>query len=266
MRRRRQRNPLLVRILLISIGVHIIALPILAHYGAFDKLKHEFADSKVVLVNLTPVEQDKPKESAKPKKTAAKTQNQKKGPAAPKAGSGPKSNLNLPKIVTTGPSTGDADGTTPAVDSGTGTAGQVPTAKNDGTKPGGDEGTKPVDANPTKPADPTKTEKTPEPPVKPPIVPVKHVPVYADVEPSYQPQPVIPDELRADALDKTVVVEFTISPDGKPASVEIAQSSGIRELDDAALKAARLWKFKPATLDGQPTDSKLRLRIQFKVD
>src|SRR5579859_7644408 len=55
MRRRRRKNNLLTRIIVASVFAHAIALPIAAHYGAFEKLKQEFGASKVVIITTPPL-------------------------------------------------------------------------------------------------------------------------------------------------------------------------------------------------------------------
>jgi len=80
-----------------------------------------------------------------------------------------------------------------------------------------------------------------------------------------QPQPTIPDDFRSDALDTTVVVDVTVGPDGAPTSASISQSTGKRELDKLAVDAAKQWRFKPATRDGEPVESRVRLHIEFQV-
>ena len=50
MRRRRQKNPLLMRIIVISVAVHIVALPVLAHFGAFKKIQEHFVEAKIVVL------------------------------------------------------------------------------------------------------------------------------------------------------------------------------------------------------------------------
>ena len=62
-----------------------------------------------------------------------------------------------------------------------------------------------------------------------------------------------------------MVAEFTVGKDGAPAQVQIVRSSGNPELDRLALDTARKWRFKPATRDGQPIESVVRLHIQFQV-
>src|SRR5579862_2336403 len=77
MSRRRQRSPLLGRIILISLAAHVVALPILAHYGAFDKMRKSFGTATIVM--LAPDKSlVKPPELANKAKKAA-TQNVKQG-------------------------------------------------------------------------------------------------------------------------------------------------------------------------------------------
>ena len=103
-RKRRKGNPLLTRILLISVIVHIIALPIAAHYGAFKNIVRGARDSHIVmLTNSIKESQEHAKEKAKTKKVEHKTTDSK---ATDKAKG---NNLPQPKVVTSGPATGPGD-------------------------------------------------------------------------------------------------------------------------------------------------------------
>jgi protein TonB len=259
MSRRRKRNPLLTRIILISVAVHAVALPIAAHYGAFEKLKQQFGTANVVLVTQTEVQRDKAEQ--KSEKKTAKTQTARKGPSVAHH-AGPKSNLNMPKVVATTTQGGDSGG--PTVDSGTGKAGEIPRPKTDPNAGGVTAPTPPpVTPNPTPPVV-EKKEPVVEP-KQPPVTPKKAA-IFTSVEATFSPQPTIPDDLREEALDKTFVAEFTVASDGSPADVKVVQSTGIQELDQIALKTARQWRFRPATKDGEAVEGKVRLRIEFKVD
>ncbi len=276
MRRRRQKNPLLMRILGISILLHLLLLPVLAHYGAFKKIQQQFVEARMVVMPAP--EQEKPKaEVKKEPKTAKKT-----APVAKKSAAttphqhqaAQKSNLNQPKVVASaGSGAGSDDG--PTVDAnGTGKAGELPTQKTDTTPPTvKQEATMPpvVVKKPDLPKTDTPKivkNETPEPKVvsSPEIKPeIKNAPVYSEVQAIDTPQPTIPDDLRAEALHATFVAEFVVGVDGKPSSVKAAQSTGNDELDRLALETARKWRFKPATRDGQPIESRVRLHIEFQV-
>lgn len=280
MRRRRQRNPLLMRIIVISVLVHILALPVLAHYGAFQKLQRQFGGNiEARLIKLPPPEKIKTEvKKPQPQHLAHKT------PAARKSASSAshphqmaqKSNINQPKVVASAGGPGGGGGDQPTIDnSGSGKVGQVPAEnKPAGPVPGTGSNTAPPTPQP-QPAvrQETPPPVTPAPPPKPkeetpaPPPPVKKEPVFTTAEPipSQSPKPAIPDDLRSDALDKTVVAEFTVGPDGTPSNVKITQSTGNDALDRIALDTAKQWRFKPATRDGQPIESRVRLHIEFQV-
>ncbi len=264
MARRRQKNPLLAKILLISLAVHAIALPVLAHYGAFSKISRVFGASQVVMI--APAPEERPKEKV-PAKQAKKAENQpatKKGASAPSHSAARQhSNLNQPAVVASGPGSG---GTGPAIEQGTGKAGEVPTVKPKGPPEAG----APTGSAPsTSPRNETTPQPTASPTPKPaeptPAAP-KRVPVYREAEATYQPEPVIPDEFRAEALDKTCVLELTVGDSGAVTSARVSTSCGIRELDELALRTAKTWRFQPATADGAPMEGHVRLRIEFRVE
>ncbi len=259
MSRRRKKNPLLTRIIVISLAAHVIAVPILAHYGAFDKMKKSFGTATVVMLDQQKkVVQPPPpvKKKAVPQaQTANRNQNKGQSPAR----------TDLTKVAVD--DSGGGNG--PDVPQGTRTGGTPPPGTNLNPNKGPDTNdTKATTPPPVKPLD-----KPPAPPPTPPVKPVeptvtkpKHVPVYTEVEPVYQPEPAIPDDLRSEPLDKTAVIEVTIEADGSIATAALAQGTGLKELDDIAMKTAKTWRFKPATADGEAVSGKLRLRIEFKVE
>ena len=271
MRRRHQKNPLLMRIIGISILFHVIALPILAHFGALKKIQERFTGPQIVFVPPPPpVEPEKhevKKATPHPRTTAHQATH-----AQARAGQTQrKSNLNIPHVIS---GKGDSG---PSVEQGNKDPGFVPTPKSDGNKTV--EATPPVETvKPIeKPAVATEVVKPIEKPVKPiekPVitapttVPTKPaVPMYTSAEPmgDHQPQPTIPDDLRTDPLDKMCVVEFLVGIDGRPINVRIAASTNNQQLDQLALDAARRWRFRPATRDGQPVEGRVRLHIEFQV-
>lgn len=276
MPRRRKKNPLLMRILVISVVAHIIILPVAAHFGAFDKMKKEFGTSRVVMVTVPPDDPKKP--PAKETKKAHKTQSaSKKAPSASsKATSAAKSsNLPQPKVVAAAGG-GDGEGGGATVDpNGTGKAGQLPTNP---TPPGGGGGTpvtppdKPVET--LTPPNPTPPKPEPPKPAAPAEAPKPEAPKPAEPKPKKfvqietvsAPEPQIPDDLRGEPFEKTLVVEADVDTEGKPMDVKIVESTGTKELDDIGLDTARKYRFKPATLDDTPVAGHVRFRIVFKVE
>ena len=61
----------------------------------------------------------------------------------------------------------------------------------------------------------------------------------------------------------TVQVRVTVAADGSVDRLALAQTSGNRELDRAALEAVRRWRFQPATRDGQPVVAEVIVPLDF---
>ncbi len=283
MRRRKQRNPLLKWIIVITILLHIILLPILAKFGAFKRAREMYTVGEVKMVTLPPLPPPvKPPEAKK----EAKAKPPKPNPAAKQAKattphqsrSAARTALSQPHVAVASGAGGDTGGG--VADVGTGKAGELPTVKADTTQPT----IKAPDPAPIVKAEPkpdpkpepmpiAKAEPKPEPkpelkPVPVPIVepkPVPRAPVYTEAAQTFAPQPAIPDDLRGTALDTTVVVEIVVDENGSPSDVRLAKPTGNDELDRIALDTARKWKFKPALRDGQPVQSRVRLHIEFQV-
>ena len=274
MSRRNKKNPLLMRIIGVSIAVHIVALPVLAKFGAFKKIQQTFQGPQIVFVPPPPLDEKVEKKAEKAKKTAHVQK--KSAAAAPKqvAQNTQKPQDDHNKLLGDSKS---SDGQGDGVAQGSGNL--APGAIGNDTKPGG-AGTTEIVKPAEKPVEPTKPIEKPVEPIKPvekpvepikpiekPVVPAPHIPVFASAEPAdeRQPKPTIPDDLRGDDFDKSCVVEFTVGADGKPVTVKISQSTDVKELDRLALEAARQWRFKPATRDGEPVESRVRLHIEFQV-
>ena len=92
----------------------------------------------------------------------------------------------------------------------------------------------------------------------------KMAPTHGPV-PLYAPEPTIPGYLRNQVMKASVVVEFLISSQGA-FHIRLISSSGNEELDAAALATLKKWQFRPAEQDHKAIDSKVRLRIVFKVE
>ncbi len=272
-RRRRKGNPLLVKIVVVSVAAHAIALPILAHFGAFDKIKREFGTSRVVMVTLPPVPPEKPHVAPKAEKKT-KTAAAKKPGGAPKASAAQKAGLPQPKVVaSTGPADGAGGGATVDADA-TGKAGVLPSGVGGSPTPAPKPPETPPAPPETKPETPVQPppklpETKPEPPPAEPKKPDPPAPKprrIVQAETLEAPTPTIPDELRAEPFEKTLVVEADVDAGGRPTNVRVAQTTGVKALDDSGLDAARRYRFKPATIDDEPVEQHVRFRIVFKVE
>jgi protein TonB len=62
-----------------------------------------------------------------------------------------------------------------------------------------------------------------------------------------------------------VVVNVLVGPDGRVEDVVVLKSSGYSRLDDAAVKSARGWKFKPGTRGGIAAATWVSLPVRFQL-
>jgi TonB family protein len=94
-------------------------------------------------------------------------------------------------------------------------------------------------------------------------VPVKHEPVVVPtalltrIDVRYPPQAV------RERHQGTVILLTLVDEKGMPAQILVQRSSGFRELDRAAIGAAKQWVYRPETADGVPRQSYARTPINF---
>jgi protein TonB len=62
------------------------------------------------------------------------------------------------------------------------------------------------------------------------------------------------------------VLRVQIQVDGMPGAIEIVQSAGYRELDDAAIEAVRAAQFVPARRDGILVSSWVEVPVTFRLN
>jgi protein TonB len=78
-----------------------------------------------------------------------------------------------------------------------------------------------------------------------------------------QVQPTYPAMAKLARIQGPVVLRMTIDSQGIPTEVQVA--SGHHALQAEAVRAARLWRFVPATVDGLPTAATFQLTILFTL-
>lgn len=107
--------------------------------------------------------------------------------------------------------------------------------------------------------------------VGPPPTPVKPaVPEPAITQPMADPrlglsEPSYPASERRDGHEGTVLLAFEVLENGRVGQVRIEQSSGRERLDEAAVRQASRWRFKPGTRDGVPVAMWKRIPVHFRL-
>lgn len=75
-----------------------------------------------------------------------------------------------------------------------------------------------------------------------------------------------PTSARREKHEGTVVVRVEVLTDGHVGRVELARSSGFDDLDQAAVKAARDWRFEPATDGSRAIVSWTDVRYRYVLE
>ncbi|HEY7579211.1 MAG TPA: energy transducer TonB, partial [Acetobacteraceae bacterium] len=78
-------------------------------------------------------------------------------------------------------------------------------------------------------------------------------------------EPVYPPDAARRSQQGAVILLIHVSPDGLPAGVDVAQTSGFTSLDRAAREAVLTWHFLPAIRDGSPIAFDMALRVVFHL-
>jgi TonB family protein len=77
-------------------------------------------------------------------------------------------------------------------------------------------------------------------------------------------RPVYPDEARKARVQGVVILELVVERDGSVSSARPLRSLPMG-LTEAAIEAARSWRYQPATLDGQPVSVFLAAAVVFSI-
>lgn len=110
--------------------------------------------------------------------------------------------------------------------------------------------------------EPPPPAPVPEAPVAP-AAPVAVASGSGTPVPISQQAPRYPREALRRNVGGTVRVRVTVAIDGSVDRLELAESSGDRYLDRAAMEAVRRWRFQPASRDGQAIVADVVVPISF---
>lgn len=88
----------------------------------------------------------------------------------------------------------------------------------------------------------------------------------SDIASLNNPRPVYPHAARLQGIEGRVLLLAHVLADGRCADVQLQQTSGHAQLDEAALNAVRRWRFIPAYRGQDAVDSRVIVPIRFRLD
>jgi protein TonB len=95
-----------------------------------------------------------------------------------------------------------------------------------------------------------------------------HVPVRraAQIDPSSRLQPAYPGSEQRAQHDGQVRVRVTIGPDGRVTDVVLISATSDAFWFATREQALRHWRFRPATVDGRPTEETRVMSVVFRIE
>src|SRR5690606_13089217 len=78
--------------------------------------------------------------------------------------------------------------------------------------------------------------------------------------------PQYPPSAVRSGIEGTVILVISIDAKGNVLDIEVEKSSRNRDLDRAAIDAARKWRFSPEIRNGAPVASRVRVPVDFTLD
>ncbi|MBA2238872.1 MAG: energy transducer TonB, partial [Lysobacter sp.] len=109
---------------------------------------------------------------------------------------------------------------------------------------------------------------TPAPPPRPPAPPAPQPDIGASVDISSKNMnpPKYPPAAYRQGAEGTVVLVIDVDANGNVTNVSVEKSSRNRDLDRAAMDAARKWRFSPSRVNGRPAAGRVRVPVDFKLN
>lgn len=81
---------------------------------------------------------------------------------------------------------------------------------------------------------------------------------------TYSPDPKYPKKESKAHRRGTVVLDLVVDADGLPRDIKVSLPLS-PEFDRAALDAVKKWKFSPATKDGRPVATQIKVEVSFHL-
>jgi TonB family protein len=83
-------------------------------------------------------------------------------------------------------------------------------------------------------------------------------------EPIFRPEAEYTDEARKAQLNGKVILTLVVETDGTATNIEVTRGLGLG-LEQKAIEAVRQWKFKPATIAGEPVRARVNVEVAFRL-
>ena len=80
----------------------------------------------------------------------------------------------------------------------------------------------------------------------------------------FKKDPEYSEEARKAKYQGTVLLAIEVSPDGRATNIRVVRSLGLG-LDEKAMEAVKLWKFKPGYKGGQPVTVAATIEVNFRL-
>lgn len=80
----------------------------------------------------------------------------------------------------------------------------------------------------------------------------------------FNPEPSFSDEARKSKAQGIVLLLVVVGQDGHTYNIRVGQSLGMG-LDEKAIEAVNRWRFRPATLNGQPVATQIAVQVDFRL-
>jgi protein TonB len=113
--------------------------------------------------------------------------------------------------------------------------------------------------------EPKAAEPVPLPSPTPQPIP-EPVRVEARLDPRSELQPPYPASEQRAENEGSVTVRITIGADGRVKQVEKVKATSEAFFKATEQQALRHWRYKPATLDGKPVESRTSVTVRFRLD
>ena len=123
----------------------------------------------------------------------------------------------------------------------------------------------PPEAPPVDVAEPRPTDVYQEPSPPAPPAPVADIGASVDISSkNMNPQRYSPASARS-VIDCDVILVLDVDANGNVTNVSVERSSRNRDLDRAAMEAARKWRFNPSIVNGQKAAGRVRVPVNFTL-